>query len=306
MAKHAGLGRGLDALIKEVPTSDTGGELPGGITRVPIHCIHKNPWQPRRQFSPEALEDLVRSIREQGVLQPLLVREIKKSGDDRTGPEYELIAGERRLRSAHDAELKEVPVIIMDVSDREALELALVENLQREDLNIVDEAEGYQALADKFEMTQEQIAQRVGKGRATVANAVRILSLPDGVKTLVSANRLSAGHAKALLGLSVSDEQELLAQRTVKEGLSVRAVEKIVAKTKLAPRKPRTERSDIPASHLQHITEQLHQRLGTSVRVAACKTLANGKKARGRIEIDFYSTDDLDRLLVILGLSDDF
>ncbi len=297
-AKHTGLGRGLGALIKDTApaAAEAAAEGGGGITQIPIEKIHKSPWQPRQKIAPEALEDLAHSIRERGVLQPLLVRRV----EDR----YELIAGERRLRAAQSAELKKVPVIIMDVSDREALELALIENLQREDLNPLEEAEGYHVLGDKFEMTQEQIAQRVGKGRATVANALRLLELPEKVKRLIAEGQLSAGHAKVLLGLEIAKEQELLAARTVEEGLTVRALERIIAKLKKGPRKSRAEKADIPETHLRYVVDKLHQHFGTAVRIAPCRTLANGKKVKGTVQIDYYSSDDLDRLLVLFGLSD--
>ena len=244
----------------------------------------------------EALEDLTHSIREHGVLQPLLVRRV----EDR----YEVIAGERRLRAAQAADIREVPVVIMDVSDRGALELALIENLQREDLNVIEEAEGYRTLAEKFEMTQEQIAQRVGKGRATVANALRLLDLPDAVKQKVAEGALSPGHAKVLMGLTIPREQELLAERVVKEGLSVRALEKVVARLRRLPKKPRAQRSDIPEEHLQYLLERLHQHLGTAVRITPCRTLANGRKAKGHLTIDFYTNEELDRLLTVFGLTD--
>lgn len=298
-AKHIGLGRGLGALIKDsvpAPAPAPVAEAKGGIVQVPIEKVHKSPWQPRKNIAPEALEELSLSVRERGVLEPLLVRRV----EDR----YELIAGERRLRASQNAELKQVPVIIMDVSDREALELALIENLQREDLNLIEEAEGYRVLADKFEMTQEQISQRVGKARATVANALRLLDLPDKVKRLVAERLLTPGHAKAILGLEIPKEQELLAVRAVEEGMSVRTVEHIVHRLLKGAKKPRAEKSDIPETHLKHLSDKMHQHFGTSVRISPCKTLANGKKVKGTVEIDYYSNDDLDRLLVILGLSD--
>lgn len=296
-AKHTGLGRGLGALIRDAPpAAPEAAAEGGGILTVPIETIRKSPFQPRQSIAPEALEDLAQSIRERGVLQPLLVRRVEDH--------YELIAGERRLRAAGSAELKDVPVIVMAVSDREALELALIENLQREDLNPIEEAEGYRVLGDKFEMTQEQIAQRVGKARATVANALRLLDLPAKVQQMLSRGELQSGHAKALLGLAIAKEQELLALRVAKEGLSVRQVEHIVNRLGKSPKKSRAEKPDIPASHLQYLTDKLHQHLGTSVRVTPCRTLANGKKAKGTIEIDYFSNDDLDRLLVLLGLAD--
>lgn len=298
-AKHVGLGRGLSALIKDSPTpadTDNGGAQVPGITQVPVSQIHKSPWQPRRHFDPDALDELVRSIRERGVIQPLLVRKV----DDG----FQLVAGERRFRAAQEAELKEVPALVLDVSDKDAVEITLIENLQREDLNPIEEAEGYQSLADEFGMTQEQISDRVGKGRATIANALRLLTLPDTVQQMLSESRLSSGHAKVLLGLEIPREQELLAERVLKEGLSVRSLERILEKLRKPPKKSRSERTDIPAAHLQHLSDQLHQTLGTSVRLTASKTLSNGKKVPGRIEIDYYSTDDLDRLLQILGIAE--
>jgi ParB family chromosome partitioning protein len=296
-AKHVGLGRGLGALIKDTPVAPAQAPDKGpGPSLIPVAAIRKSPWQPRRRFEQEAQTELVQSIRERGILQPLLVR--------RVGVDYELIAGERRLRAAQEAGLSSVPVILMDVSDREALELALIENLQRADLNLIEEAEGYRALLEKFSMTQEDIAQRVGKARATVANALRLLELPDKIKRLVAERQLSPGHAKVLLGLEIPAEQEMLAERAIDESLSVRTIERIVARLRRPSKKPRAEKQDIPASHLQYLLDQLHQRFGTSVRIKPCKTLSNGKKVKGVIEMDFYSSDDLDRILVILGLSD--
>jgi ParB family chromosome partitioning protein len=294
-AKHIGLGRGLNALIKETPAEPAAEEAAAGAIRVPLSAIRKNPWQPRRQFEAAPLAELVQSVKECGVLQPLLVRG--------SGAGYELIAGERRLRAAQDAGLADVPVIVMDVSDRGALELALVENLQRADLNLIEEAEGYRALMEKFSLTQEDVAQRVGKARPTVANALRLLELPDTVKRLVAERQLSPGHAKALLGIEIAREQELLAGRAVDEGLSVRTLERIVARVRRAPNKPRAAKSDLPEEHLRYLLDQLHQKLGTSVRITPTRTLANGKKTRGCIEIDFHTGDELDRILVILGLA---
>ncbi len=299
-AKHVGLGRGLGALIKDTPESPAGEDAATkerDITQIPVSQLHKSPWQPRRHFDQDALNDLVASIKERGVIQPLLVRKVDSG--------YQLIAGERRFRAAQEAELDEVPALVMDVSDQDAVEITLIENLQREDLNPIEEAEGYQSLVDRFGMTQEHIAERVGKGRATITNVLRLLTLPDSVQRMLAENRLSSGHAKVLLGLEIPREQELLAERALKEGLSVRALERAVEKLRKPPRKPRSERVDIPASHLQHISDQLHQSLGTSIRLTASRTLSNGRKVPGRIEIDYYSPDDLDRLLQILGVSED-
>jgi ParB family transcriptional regulator, chromosome partitioning protein len=293
-AKKMGLGRGLGALIKDAAAAETKEER-SGAARIPLASIRRSPWQPRHHFEEVALAELVQSVKEKGVLQPLLVRHADGG--------FELIAGERRLRAAQEAGLADVPVIVMDVTDREALELALVENLQRDDLNLIEEAEGYRALADKFQLTQEDIARRVGRARPTVANALRLLDLPDGVKRAVAEGLVTPGHAKALLGLEIPREQELLAARVVAEGLSVRTLERIVGRLRRGPRKARAEKTDIPAEHVKYLLNELHQRLGTNVRITPSRTLANGKKVKGSIEIDYYSSDDLDRILVILGLS---
>lgn len=308
MAVKHGLGRGLGALMQEAPVADalqaaaasgqvSAGAGPAGlVVRLPIGRIRPNSFQPRRMFAREALEELVNSIRERGVLQPLLVR---RAGDD-----YELIAGERRLRAAGEAQLTEVPAIVMDVPDRAALELALVENLLRQDLNAIEEAEGYRDLAEKFGLTQEEIAARIGKSRASVTNALRLLTLPSEVRVFLFEGLLSVGHAKVLLGLSSEAEQNRLAEEVVQERISVRELERRVARLQRAPRKPRELRSELPASHVARLSEWLHEHFGTSVRLQPCRTLANGKKTKGTIEVDFYSNEDLDRILGVLGMND--
>ncbi len=301
MAKKIGLGRGLDALIQEkkvttpvvdVPTPDK-----SGITQIATGKIKPNPMQPRRMFRDEALKELIASVKEHGILQPLLVRQKEKH--------VELIAGERRLRAATAANLAEVPVIILDIGDQEALEIALIENLQRDDLNLMEEAEGYRELADQFGLKQEQIAKRVGKARATVANILRLLDLPDSIKKFLQNGQLSAGHGKVLLGVEIDAEKELLATRVVREGLSVRALEKIVEKIKRPPKKPRAQKTDLPLDYIRHLSEKLHQHFGTAVHVNSTKTLANGKKVKGSIQIDYYNNEDLTRVLEILGISSD-
>lgn len=302
--KLTGLGRGLGALIKDTaaaepePQPAAAAPAKGGVSRIAIAQVRPSPWQPRHIFEPEALAELVSSVRERGVLQPLLVR--------RTADHFELIAGERRLRAATEAGLLDVPAIVMDVTDREALEIALVENLMRSDLNMIEEAEGYRALADKFQMTQEQIAARVGRARPTIANALRLLDLPDAVKRLVAEKRLSPGHAKALLGLENPAEIEMLAGRCVGEGLSVRTIENVVARAKRGPRKTRVAKSDIPDQHIRYLVDRLHQHFGTNVRLMPSRTMANGRKTKGVVELDFHSADELDRLLVILGITESF
>ncbi len=302
MAKQKiGLGRGLDALIQEkkvtAPVPDAPAPDSQGITRLSIRKLRANPNQPRRTFGEQALKELTASIQEHGILQPLLVRP--------KGNLYEVIAGERRLRGAMAADLPDVPVIILEIGDQDALEIALIENLQRDDLNLMEEAEGYRELAEKFNLTQEKIAQRVGKARATVANMLRLLDLPAGIRKLLEGGQISAGHGKVLLGVEIDAEKELLATRIIRENLSVRALEKIVLKMKAPPKKPRAQKSDLPPDYVRHLSETLHRHFGTAVKVNSAKTLANGKKVKGSIEIDYYNNDDLTRVLEILGIGSD-
>ncbi len=294
MAKQTGLGRGLGALLKDTPSEKDDG---GGVLEVSIENIKAGTWQPRRRFDERSLLDLTESVRTRGVVQPLLVR--------KSGSGYELIAGERRFRAAQKAERTSVPVIVLEATDQEALELALVENLQREDLNPVEEAEGYQLLMSEFELTQEDVAGRVGKARATVANALRLLDLSEPIRRQLSDGRISTGHAKVLLQVSNPAERELLAQAIETENLSVRALEKRVVVLGKAPRKKRVSRADVPADHVKHLTDTLRRHLGTGVHLEPCRTLANGKKATGRIVIEYYSSDELDRLLDLLGVVDE-
>lgn len=295
MAIKHHLGRGLGALIQDGTTpAEASAKAHTGLLKVAIHRIKRSETQPRRKFDERAQAELADSIKTHGVLQPLLVRS--------AGADYELIAGERRFRAATQAGLDEVPVIVIAAADNKALELALVENLQREDLNAIEEAEAYQVLMDKFGLTQEEVAKNVGKARASVANALRLLVLPDEVKRLIVDGSLSAGHAKALIGLDAAHEQLLYAKRCVQEGLSVREIEKLVKNAARAPRKPRASRDDLPRDHLSYLSDKLHAHFGTAVRINSCRTYSNGKKARGSIEIEFYSNDDLDRILELLGI----
>ncbi|MDD3275772.1 MAG: ParB/RepB/Spo0J family partition protein [Kiritimatiellales bacterium] len=301
MAKKMGLGRGLDALIQEkkvtAPVMDAPAPDNSGITKIAVGRIKVNPMQPRRVFREQALNELVASVKEHGILQPLLVRQKEKH--------FELIAGERRLRAAKAANLPEVPVILLDIGDQEALEIALIENLQRDDLNIMEEAEGYRELADKFDLTQDEIAKRVGKARASVANMLRLLDLSTGIKKMLEGGQISAGHGKVLLGVDIIAERELLAQRVIREGLSVRALEKIIERLKKPTKKPRAEKTDLPIDYVRHLSEKLHQHFGTAVHISSTKTLSNGKKVKGSIQIDYYNNEDLTRVLEILGISSD-
>ncbi len=307
-----GLGRGLNALIRnpaaEPAAASAGAERPArtveaaardrGVMRVPVAQIVPSPWQPRRTFAPEALEELAASVKERGVLQPLLVR--------RVGSKFELIAGERRWRAATAAGLAEVPVMVMEAADKDALELAVIENVQREDLNVVEEAEAYRALADKFMLTQDQISARTGKARASVANTMRLLNLAAPVRQLLAEKRLSPGHGKVLLGVTDEEQQRLLAMRIVKDGLSVRDLERLLARGKKPPKGLAVNlgEASLPASHLAHLSDLLHRHFGTSVRLVPGRMRPDGKPSKGRIEVDFYSHDDLDRILGLIGLQE--
>jgi ParB family chromosome partitioning protein len=308
--KQQRLGRGIDALIKDGSTKVAAATKPvpakaaaiptpdaGGVREVAVAKVVASPWQPRSVFDSEALTELVESIKVHGVLQPLLVREV--------GSKFELIAGERRLRAARAALLNKVPVIVIEATDEKALEIALIENLQREDLNAIEEAEGYAVLQKRFSMTQEQVAKQVGKARASVANALRLLELPDGIRKYVSEELLSVGHAKVLLSLESDKEKEVLAKKTIRDGLSVRALEKLVKKLTMPPKKARAEKTDLPGDYLQTLTDELHQFLGTGVRITPSKTLTNGRKVKGSLEIDYHDNDELDRLLTIMGYTSD-
>ncbi len=299
MSSKKGLGRGLGALIKDESDTSESAEtttpsMNPGVQTVAVDRIARSRLQPRQSFDDTALNDLTASVKEHGVLQPLLVRPAADG--------YELIAGERRLRAAMGAGLPSVPVIVINATDGASLEIALIENLQRENLNPIEEAEGYRELADDFNLTQEEIATRVGKARASIANAMRLLALPDEVRAMLIDRRLSTGHAKALLTLEIPQEQMLLARRVVNEGLSVRSLEKTIRRTITTPSRPRAARPDIPLAHLRYLSEKLHAHFGTGIRIQPCRTFANGKKGKGCIEIDFFSNDDLDRVLALLGL----
>jgi len=298
MAQKIGLGRGLDALIQEkkgtTPLANTPNLGPESIIKVACSQIKPNPLQPRRIFRDEMLKELTASVKEHGILQPLLVRKKEQH--------LELIAGERRLRAATAANLSEVPVILLDVNDQETLEIALIENLQRDDLNLMEEAAGYRELIDQFGLTQDQIAQRVGKARATVANILRLLDLPDSIQKLLEGGQLSAGHGKVLLSAEIEAEQEHLSQRVLRENLSVRALEKIVSRLNKPAKKHRAQKSDLPRDYIRHLSDKLHQHFGTAVKLNSTQTLANGKKLKGSIEIDYYSNEDLTRVLEIIGI----
>ena len=276
------LGRGLEALIPVEPLADE----PQEQSTLALRLIDPNPYQPRREFDTEKLEELAESIRVHGVLQPVVVR--------RQGSRYQLVAGERRCRAAKLAGLHEVPAIIKEFSDADLMELAIVENLQRENLNPIEEALGYDQLCKQLGLTQEAVAQRVGKSRSHVANTLRLLQLPQAIREHVSRETLSAGHARALLALDKPALQRELAQRIIEEGLNVRQTEALVKETQAQPqanvsRETKTRRSP----ELEDLERRLTSSLGTQVRVV------QGRK-RGKIEIHYYDQDELERLLELL------
>ncbi|HRZ13995.1 MAG TPA: ParB/RepB/Spo0J family partition protein [Candidatus Omnitrophota bacterium] len=270
------LGKGISALIPE-PEKDRGEK----IALIPTEQITANPLQPREDFSSEELDDLVSSIREKGILQPVLVR--------RKGDAFELIAGERRLRAAKMLSLQEVPVIIKDVDDRDSLELALIENVQRQNLNVIEEARAFQYLIEKFNLTQEEVSQVIGKSRESVANMLRLLKLPTEVLDEIRGGRMSFGHGRALLELQDENQQRRLAQTTISKSLSVRELENLVKHSR-----PRSRRLAITAAGLDPFVSlleaELQQILATKVRIIK-------RKKRGRIVIDFYSQEDMERII---------
>jgi ParB family chromosome partitioning protein len=283
MYKRA-LGRGIDALLSAEAEGSS------SITMVPIRAIRISGHQPRKNFPADALEELARSIQSKGILQPILVQSV---GSD----EYTVVAGERRFRAAKMAGLMEIPVLIRSFSELEKTEIALIENLQREDLSPVEEAQGYKTLIDVGSLTQEEVAQRVGKNRATVANSLRLLKLPDEILEALDKGRISAGHARALLAVQDEAVQEGLFRRILEQELSVRDVEKEAARSQeQGGHKVTPERSNKPAKspELRSLEEKLIERLGTKVSI-------RGGHTKGRIEISYYSMEDLERILSLIA-----
>ena len=275
--KQRGLGRGLGALIDDFSAPETQQE----VTRLPLQKVEPNPNQPRCRFDEEELQSLADSIAEHGILQPLAVREME-------GGFYQIIAGERRWRAARLAGLKEVPVVVVEADDRTVMELALIENLQRQDLNPMEEAEGYRVLTEEYGLTQEQAAARVGKSRPAVANALRLLALPEDVRSLVEKGELSAGHARAVLSLPTPARQRAAAQKILTLRLSVRQAEAMCKRLAAEEKKP--EPAKRPAvNYIAECEKALTRRLDRKVRIV-------GGKRKGRFELEFYGEEDLQRL----------
>jgi ParB family chromosome partitioning protein len=284
MIKKTGLGKGMGALLHTTIQEDG-----RKYFSCPIEEIKPNHRQPRKTFPDAKLEELAASIREKGVIQPLVVRRV----DDH----YQIIAGERRWRASQKAGLLEVPVVIKDVSEDFALEMALIENIQREDLNPIEEADAYRNLIETFDLSQEEVAKRVGKERSTVANALRLLRLPDVVRNLVIEAKLSMGQARALLSLEDSTQITAAAHDVLKKNMTVRETETLVKRLKNGTASPvRSQQVTEKDPDLLHLASELKRSLGTQVKI-----LPKGRG--GKIEIAYYSAPDLDRLLEILGIS---
>jgi ParB family chromosome partitioning protein len=274
-----GLGKGLDALFVDNNTDAASTSV------LAVSDIEPNRDQPRKQFDPAALADLADSIREYGVLQPLVVRPM-------TDGSYQLVAGERRWRAARMAGLSEVPVVVRELSDVQTMELALIENLQREDLNVIEEASGYKELMEKFGFTQEQVSARVGKSRPVVTNALRLLNLPSEVRAMVESGQISAGHARALLAFDDDSAIRMVAKEILKKGLSVRQVEALAKKSRQEKKAPR-QQSAWDNSYFAEVQLALCQCLSRKVKV-------EGEGNKGRLVIEFYDEDDLRQIAAVL------
>ena len=294
MALKRGLGKGLDSLIPTnvmmesevkhatVSTASSPEEEKDGTLMVKLSKVEPNREQPRKNFDEDSLQELAESLKQFGMLQPILVQN--------RGDYYEIIAGERRWRAAKIAGLKEVPVIVRELTDQEIVEISLIENIQREDLNPIEEAQAYKRLLTEFHLKQDEVAERVSKSRTAVTNSMRLLKLCDEVQKMVVDDMISTGHARALISIEDPEEQYLIAQKIFDEKLSVREVEKLVKDLHKPPKPPKEENKTLQAIY-QEISERLKQSLSTKVSVSAKQ---NGA---GKIEIEFYNHEDLERLL---------
>jgi ParB family transcriptional regulator, chromosome partitioning protein len=282
LSARQALGKGLSALIPDRADKIVSETNEKKIFQFcGIEEIQPNPHQPRKKFDDQQLQELVDSIREKGILLPLVVR--------RKGTSFELIAGERRWRAAQRAGVKEVPILVKDVSESEILELSLIENIQREDLNPIEEADAYKALMDQFHLTQEEISKKVGKDRTTITNIIRLLKLPPEIRQSLSEGAITMGHARAFLGLEGPEKQKLAFKKVLAEGLSVRQTEALVKRLGLKKTSSPTKNT----SQWDALIEELQRILGTKVHIT-------GQGERGKIEIEFYSPGELDRLIDVL------
>jgi ParB family chromosome partitioning protein len=282
MASKKGLGRGLQALIPEYQ-----GEEPQGVETINIAYIHPNQYQPRKQFNEESLKELAESIKQNGIIQPIIVRKVASG--------YQIVAGERRWRAAKIAGLSEIPAIVKDFDDLQVMEIALIENLQREDLNPIEEAKAYKALIEQFNLTQEEISKKIGKSRSVIANSIRLLNLDDRVQAMLVKGEITIGHAKVILSLPSKNLQYEAAKKVVTENLNVRETEDLVKnllrKNGKSSQKGKSNRIDI---HIKEIEDNLCSFLGTKVKISQ-----RGKN-RGIIQIEYYSEEDLTRIIEII------
>jgi ParB family chromosome partitioning protein len=289
--KKRALGRGLSALLPAAapPVSHAAAQAEsprgGGVLRLPVEAIRRDGRNPRKRFDEQRLRELADSIKAQGVLQPVLVR--------REGSGYRLIAGERRWRAAQLAGLKDIPAILREASEKEAFELALVENLQRADLDPIEEARGFQQLMEEFKLTQEQVSQRVGRDRSSVANALRLLALPEAVKEMLQDGSLSMGHARALLGVPKIPELVALAKRVADGELSVRETESLVKERRDGKPGSDTKKKVTTSQAARNVVEDLQRRLGTKVRL-------KDRGGKGTLELDYFSYADLERICQLI------
>ena len=278
MTERKALGKGIGALIPEkVPEPEIHSKA---SINVQLDKIKPNPFQPREYFDPQSLEELTQSIREKGIIQPVIVRQ--------KGDHFELIAGERRFRAAEILKLAEIPVIIKEVEDQDSLEMSLIENIQRQDLNPMEEARAYRYLIDKFNLTQERVSEVLGKSRPTVANTLRLLNLPIEIQEDLRAGRMSFAHGRALLELDDPNQQRRLAQDVISKGLSIRELENLVKRHR--PKRSMAKKPGPADTFAAVLEEELQHVLGTKVRITR-------RKKRGHIQIEFYSQEELDRIV---------
>ena len=277
MAK--GLGKGLNAFFNNIET-----EKEETVQEVKIKDIRPNPYQPRKVFEKEAIEELKQSILEHGILQPIIVRKSIKG--------YEIVVGERRYRAAKEANLERVPVVVRELTEQQMMELAVLENLQREDLTPIEEAAAYQLLMEKLKVTQEELAKRLGKSRPHIANHIRLLSLPPKIQGLISEGKISMGHGRALLGLRKKEKLQVLVEKTVKDGLNVRQLEQLIQQLNDVSRE--TKKKNAPKDiFIKERESSLRERFGTTVHIKQSKN-------KGKIEIEFFSKEDLERIMELL------
>ena len=298
LGRSVNFGGGVGSLLGAKPVVPVAPAAPQQALELPINDIARSPYQPRRDFREEELKELAESLKNNGLVQPPTVRKLANG-------RYELIAGERRMRAAQLAGWKKIRVTVVEADDQTAAVMTTTENLQREDLNPIEEAVSYKTLQDKFDLTQQEVAEKVGKGRATVANSIRLLELPEEVRTLLSTSLLSVGHAKVLLSVDNEKDRVLLARDCVNGQMTVRALEKRVLRLHAPVEIRQKGVPDLPDGYVRNLAEKMKRHLGCAVRVTSGITHQNGKHTKGLVEIDFLDNDDLDRIIRMIGVAVD-